>query len=195
MGNFFTKKCKCQCGDSCNTQTPQSQHKQTPLQLPPQSNTQSADTTQLLLEINELKKQNECLKSLNDRQTNISLNILKNAMSHSNKSHLSTEEIDSKKSKKLQNDKLKHVSIDAIERYVEGMIADSDVNITYLPDFVERQLYKNILKMVLGLLDNILSNSHVTVFNHEINFELVPLNNFDEKSDNKSDDKNDIKSE
>ena len=170
MGNFFTKKCKCDCQSETTASTTSNK-------------TTEPTNTQLLLEINELKKQNECLKSLNEKQTKLSLNILK-SFTHSNPSVDETHQTAKSTTTpttntSTTNDKLKHISIDAIEQYVDGMIADTDVNITYLPDFVERQLYKNILKMVLGLLDNILSNSHVTVFNHEINFELVPLKKFD----------------
>lgn len=161
MGNLFakTKKCECQCSsdkshNDCNTEGEQFNEK---------------INTQLLLEINELKKQNECLKALANShiQKKLQMNNMGGTLGGTKDETEATNKINI----------TKHISMEAIEQYVEGMIADSDVNITYLPDFVERQLYKNILKMVLGLLDNILSNSHITIFNHEINFELVPLKN------------------
>jgi hypothetical protein len=144
MGNFFTKQ-KHDCDNNA----------------------------MLLLEINELKKQNECLRALNATLTKASSKSIGEVVCEA-KFNTTNSKIELSK----------HISVDAIEEYVNGMIADSDINITYLPDFVERQLYKNVLKMVLGILDNILNNSHITVFNHEINFELVPLKQYNNEDIN-----------
>ena len=69
---------------------------------------------------------------------------------------------------------LKVLSKAKVEEFVEQLLADDSVNISYLPDFVERQLYKNVLNLVLGLLDNTLSTTSVKFLGHVLTFDLVP---------------------
>ena len=131
----------------------------------------------------ELQKQNDSLKTINNTLRSEIIQI-KNSDEHSK---LTTKSLlyknkNGEKNETKDDKILTHISTKAIEEYVEKMIADKDVNINYLPDFVEKQLYRNILKIVLNLLDHILNNSHVTFFNHEINFDLVPLPEYNTNS-------------
>ena len=130
--------------------------------------------------IRELKKQNKSLKTLNASLRN----EIKEAKT------LSSIFATSKNTSTSINGGPTQVSMPAIEEYVDAMLADENVNINYLPDFVEKQLYRNILKIVLGLLDHILNNSHLTVFNHEIKFDLAAASEF--SPENKVDENNTI---
>jgi len=51
-----------------------------------------------------------------------------------------------------------HVNID---EYINKLLEDPDVNIPYLPDYVERQIYKNVFTKIYGLLANILGNAEI----------------------------------
>jgi len=171
MGNFFSSSSKPQPQPQPQPQTPIGYYET----------------------INELKKQNESLKQINETLRK-NINIV-NAKLHSEiaKNNNSESEsidtiLDSLKrginNRDVSNNGGTKISMPAIEEYVDKMISDPDVNINYLPDFVEKQLYRNILKIVLGLLDHILNNSHLMVFNHEIKLDLLPIPDYSNEVNN-----------
>lgn len=102
-------------------------------------------------EILELKKQIESLKEINS-QLQSTQNIMDTVQSHPNP-----------------------ISTKNIEIIVEKMLNDENVNIKYLPDFVERQLYKNMFKMILKLFDQITNNTSVNLLGHRLHVEMEPL--------------------
>lgn len=61
-----------------------------------------------------------------------------------------------------------------IELIVNKLLADEEVNIKYFPDFVERQLYENVIHLVINLLNHFLSETNVNLLGHTIKFILVP---------------------
>jgi hypothetical protein len=65
------------------------------------------------------------------------------------------------------------VSTEQIKKYVDNMLKDPDLNIKYLPDFVERQIYKNIFKMLLQTTDHILETTKIEFLGHTVNFDVT----------------------
>ncbi|ARF10234.1 hypothetical protein Hokovirus_1_113 [Hokovirus HKV1] len=65
-----------------------------------------------------------------------------------------------------------------IERIVNDLLNDESINIKYFPDFVERQLYMNVITMIIHLLRHFLDESNVTFMGHKLTFELeaIPIN-------------------
>lgn len=59
-----------------------------------------------------------------------------------------------------------------IQEAVDRMINNDSVNIKYLPDFVERQLYKNMFNILLGLLNELVEGSSIEILGHEITLAL-----------------------
>ena len=47
------------------------------------------------------------------------------------------------------------ISKDNINKFVEELLKKQDINITYLPDSVEKQIYSNILVLVLNLIEKL----------------------------------------
>ena len=147
-------------------------------------------------EIRETQKQNECLRALND-ELRRELRDLRNLIhentnnthethethENTNNTHETHETHENNKStgKSNENDQQRakkfatQISTEAIKNYVDDLISNEDVNIRYLPDFVERQLYRNIFNIMLNILDHVLNNSKVSLFNHEIKFDVVPM--------------------
>jgi signal transduction histidine kinase len=75
--------------------------------------------------------------------------------------------------KKLINRKnLTEVSKDKIKEYVDNLLENSDTNISYLPDFVEKKIYTNILGVALKVLDDMLQTTTIKFLGHEIAFDL-----------------------
>lgn len=55
-----------------------------------------------------------------------------------------------------------------IHEAVDRMIDNDAVNVKYLPDFVERQIYKNVFNIILGLLTEFVGGSSIELLGHEI---------------------------
>ena len=70
--------------------------------------------------------------------------------------------------------KLRELSRAKVDEFVEILLQDENVNISYLPDWVERKLYKNILNLILGLLDNTFNTTSIKLLGHLLTFNIVP---------------------
>lgn len=67
------------------------------------------------------------------------------------------------------------ISRQRIDEFVEQMLQDPAINISYLPDVVERQIYRNVFQVMLGTLDKLLHDSSIRFLGHEITMSLRPL--------------------
>ncbi|ARF09589.1 hypothetical protein Indivirus_1_212 [Indivirus ILV1] len=106
-------------------------------------------------QINELSKQIESLKSINYGL------------------ELKSKDIDMNQTINLNN-KINDLSKAKIDKFVEKLLADNNVNIKYLPDFVERAIYKNILNLIIGLLNNTLNTFSINFLGHHMTINVVP---------------------
>ena len=106
--------------------------------------------------IEELTKQINALKNMNTG--------LENKISHANSNNQNKDELN----------KLQELSKIKVDEFVEKLLNDENVNIGYLPDFVERQIYKNVFNLIIGLLNNTLSTTSVKLLGHELTFMITP---------------------
>lgn len=106
-------------------------------------------------QITELTKQVESLKNTN---STLEAKVLHIASTQNTQEHK----------------QLKELSKAKVDEFVEKLLTDEDVNIKYLPDFVERQLYKNVLNLVLNLLDNTFNTTSIKFLGHLLTFDIVP---------------------
>lgn len=58
--------------------------------------------------------------------------------------------------------------------YIEQILQDPACNIKYLPDAVERHMYRTIFQSVIGLLDKVVSSSKIELLGHEITLSMNP---------------------
>ena len=70
--------------------------------------------------------------------------------------------------------KLRELSRAKVDEFVETLLKDENVNISYLPDWVERKIYKNVLNLILGLLDNTFNSTSVKLLGHLLTVNIVP---------------------
>lgn len=70
---------------------------------------------------------------------------------------------------------LNELSKKQIETLVNKLLADEAINIKYFPDWVERQLYINVINLIIHLLEQFLSGASVNMMGHSIGFTLTPL--------------------
>jgi len=67
-----------------------------------------------------------------------------------------------------------HVSQTAIEKYVDDLLSDPNINIYYLPDSIEKPIYVNTMKMLLSILQKSLNHINIDVVGHELKFHIEP---------------------
>lgn len=67
------------------------------------------------------------------------------------------------------------ISKSKIKDYVEAMLNDPNINIYGFPDAIERQLYTNMITLLLHVLNNALQNAEIHLFNHRIVFDVIPI--------------------
>ena len=81
------------------------------------------------------------------------------------------------KEKEARRKKLLHeLSKKNILTLVEKILKDKDVNIGYLPDFVEKQIYLNVFTIIIGLIENITEDIKVEILGHQLNLVINPKN-------------------
>ncbi len=61
-----------------------------------------------------------------------------------------------------------------IRKFVEELLTDEKVNIGYLPDWVERQLYVNFFNLLIGLLRKTISSTSFQLIGHEVSMVMLP---------------------
>ena len=112
---------------------------------------------------NKLKDESEYLKKVNLSLMK-EINQLKENMNKD--TGLSLTSLSSKEVK-IQSEK-------KIEEFVQNILDNPDTNISWLPDVVERRLYKNITTIVVNLLESTIENSDITFLGHKIRFVMDP---------------------
>lgn len=76
------------------------------------------------------------------------------------------------KDTKIENNS---ISSDNISKFVDELLDNKEVNMSYLPDGVEKQIYKNLLVYGLNIMKEVISTSKVEIVGHEITFTIKPL--------------------
>lgn len=58
--------------------------------------------------------------------------------------------------------------------FIEQILQDPSCNIKYLPDAIERHMYRTVLQSVVSLLDKVISGTHIQLLGHQMSFSLAP---------------------
>jgi len=116
-------------------------------------------------EISELRKELDSLKSINNT---LEHKLTFNSDQYTNDTNINID-IDKKEYE------FKDVSKDRINAFVETLLQNKDINIKYLPDAVERQIYRNVFSILLGLMDNLFESTSVKFIGHKLTFSLQPM--------------------
>ena len=66
------------------------------------------------------------------------------------------------------------ISGEKLNEYIDNILKNDAINIGVLPDFAEKQLYKNILNLILNIIDNTFKNTSFKFLGHEIIVVLKP---------------------
>lgn len=126
-------------------------------------------------QIIELKKQISTLDTFLKEKQKKSVEILQKTNQNDKLNNDKLENKDEQNSPG-QNNLKSSLSQEQIDSVVDKMIDNQAVNIQYLPDFVERQLYRNIFTILLGLLGEIVDESSINFLGHQITMKLGSQN-------------------
>ena len=66
------------------------------------------------------------------------------------------------------------ISGDAIQKFVDELLADPNVNIYGFPDKIESALYRNTIRMILGAMEKLFNNVSVDFIGHKITIVMEP---------------------
>jgi len=68
----------------------------------------------------------------------------------------------------------RELSNSAIDLFVEELLQDPEINMYLVPDSIEKNIYTNILRLVMKALEKSLKSASINLFNHEIKMHIVP---------------------
>lgn len=66
------------------------------------------------------------------------------------------------------------ISNQAIERFVNELLEDPNINIDLIPDAIERPLYANTLKVILSIVQKMFNNTNLDLIGHEVKIHMQP---------------------
>ena len=66
-----------------------------------------------------------------------------------------------------------------IMEWVDDQLKNSEANIAWMPDYVERQLKTDIFTMLLALIDHILETTKIDFMGHEMRFDIQVARSWD----------------
>lgn len=69
---------------------------------------------------------------------------------------------------------INEISEQKINEIVEEFLSDDKINITLLPDIVEKQIYRNVISLALELLRKTLETAKIEFMGHNITFNVHP---------------------
>jgi hypothetical protein len=61
-----------------------------------------------------------------------------------------------------------------IDSEIDKILANNDVNVSIIPDYYEKKIYRNIFNMLFGLLESITQTSEIKFLHHKITFSIQP---------------------
>ena len=65
---------------------------------------------------------------------------------------------------------------DAVDTFIdEFLMKNKDVNFSAMPDFMEKDIYRNLLRVVIGNLTEILKSCRFQILNHIITIHIEPI--------------------
>jgi len=65
------------------------------------------------------------------------------------------------------------ISNEAIDKFVDEILADPNINIYCMPDTIEKPLYTNFLKILIGLIQKSFEHTRLDIIGHEFKVQLI----------------------
>jgi hypothetical protein len=62
-----------------------------------------------------------------------------------------------------------------IDNFVDNFLLDEDVNSSYIPDYIERQFYQNLVFKAMSVLKKAIDDFNLEIVGHKIQMTISPL--------------------
>lgn len=69
---------------------------------------------------------------------------------------------------------LKALSKEKIEKYIDDILADENMNIQYFPDVIEKAVYRNVFRLMFKLMNTLLGTVNFELINHRLRIQMIP---------------------
>lgn len=66
------------------------------------------------------------------------------------------------------------ISEEAIRKLVDSFMKNKNINQRYIPDAIERQIYQNMILLLMTLLEESLKTARIQFLGHELTMQLAP---------------------
>lgn len=83
--------------------------------------------------------------------------------------------VTTKKASKSEAKSKVHIDDDILDRIITEHLEEKDNNNAFIPDFVEKGIYKNVLKLLLNIMATGLRSVEIQVLGHVIDIKLRPI--------------------
>ena len=67
------------------------------------------------------------------------------------------------------------ISIDSIKKYIKDEIINTDANLRFVPDPIEKKIYLTVYKSIMKSLEALFRTTTVDLVNHRIGFHISPI--------------------
>jgi hypothetical protein len=172
MGSIISKSKKNKSNNQLHSET---NINSAPITLETTSNIQEGDLLQAQVSHFSSKEQeiefykNELLKQQQKTQD------LQELITQFTDNHKEYDEKLNIENEKIRKELLKDLSVKRINTFVEQLLLDKNINITYLPDFVEKQIYSNIFTILIALVDNSTKDIAIQFLGHQAKIVFSPI--------------------
>lgn len=67
-----------------------------------------------------------------------------------------------------------YISVNTIKKYIKEEVMDTDANLKYVPDPLEKKIYLIVYKTLMKTLENLFNTTGVDFIGHRISIKIVP---------------------
>lgn len=67
------------------------------------------------------------------------------------------------------------INTDAIAKFVDDLLKDDNINLTLVPDSIEKRVYMRLFVMVLSGIKEGLEEVHLDIMGHRITLHIEPI--------------------
>jgi chromosome segregation ATPase len=83
--------------------------------------------------------------------------------------------LDQLRSEETRTIEVSQVSSQALKDYIKSEIIDSDANLKYVPDALERKVYLTVYKTIMKSLEGLFNTTSIDFLNHRVSFAIQPI--------------------
>jgi hypothetical protein len=84
------------------------------------------------------------------------------------------KELKKKNEEKIKSDN-KNVSEENIKKFIDELLKNEEINMRYLPDSAEKELYVKVFLLFMNVLSESLKKTDINFLNHKLEITIKPI--------------------